>query len=150
MIVGPTYADRLGLFAWHRRKLGWLRPTEARCVREQPLEVTLSPTWRSGGTKLVLVPSSTTSLIALENRQRHGLDAGQCASGVLAYRVRSDWTHGIEVLPASREFVPGGECGGLSFAPYDFRPKDSTTVAGVTFEVLDVLPDGSYRLRVTR
>ena len=38
----------LGLLAWHRRKLGWLDPSQVRCLGSEPLEVTLEPTWRAG------------------------------------------------------------------------------------------------------
>lgn len=143
---------RLGMLAWHRRKLGWLDPTQVRCLRKGSLEVTLTPTWAggAGGVKMVVVPTSPRSAIVLENRQRVGLDAGHCTQGILVYDVKTDpIVAPIRLLPAVPP-VPADPCGYQSRAPYDFRRGSSTNVAGISFEVLDVGSDGSFRLRVSR
>jgi hypothetical protein len=142
-------AGLLGMLAWHRRKLGWLDPSQVRCLGAEPLEVTLEPTWRGGGVKAVVVPTSKTTATVLENRQRSGLDAAHCRKGILAYEVRTDWQYHLWVIAADTTFDP--KCEQLAAAPYDFRPKDSTRVqGGVTFELISVDADGSYRLRVSR
>ena len=148
--AGTGEPGRLGLLAWHRRKLGWLTAREVRCLRSESLEVTLEPTWRPGGIKAVVVPTGATTAVVLENRQRQGLDAGLCAKGVLAYAVSTESGRPLRLLPAA----PGDalSCGhNYGGAPYDFGPGGSTRVAGVvSFEVLDALSDGSYRLRISR
>jgi hypothetical protein len=136
-----------GLLAWHRRKLGWLRPTEVRCLRGRALDVTLAPTWRGGGVKAVIAATGPGTAVVLENRQLQGHDAGRCARGVLPYRVET----GASVMAAvTVVHKPGGPCG-ADPGPHDAAPGQSIRVAdAVTFEMLELLPDGSYRLRVSR
>ena len=142
----------LGMLAWHRRKLGWLDPSQVRCLGTSPLEIMLEPTWRPGGVKEIVVPTGKTTAIVLENRQLGGLDAAHCRRGILAYEVRTDWEYHLWILARDRTFER--PCEALAFAPYDFQPKDSTRVqgvgGGVAFEVLSAEADGSYRLRVSR
>ena len=73
---------RVGLFAWHRRKLGWLDPSQVRCVRKDAAEIVLQPVTRSGGTKLVLAPIGLTTAIAVEVRRREGAEQDMCGGGV--------------------------------------------------------------------
>jgi hypothetical protein len=154
LMAGPAdFRGGLGLLAWHRRKLGWLGPTEVRCLRTGSIELTLEPTWRPGGVKALVVPTGRNSAIVLENRQQQGPDAGLCTKGILAYEVRADWQYQLWVIARDRTFDPA--CGhALSRATFDFGRGGSTRVTGATggvsFEVLDVLPDGTYRLRVSR
>ena len=80
-----------------------------------------------------------------------GLDAIHCRRGVLAYEVRTNVEAGIAVLPADSSNRP--ECGhaSLAAAPYDVKAGDTIRVGGaVSFHVLSVGEDGSYRLRVSR
>ena len=151
-MAGPSEPNRIGLLAWHRRKLGWLRPHEIRCLRDTPLEVTLEPTWRPGGFKAVVVPTGRNSALVLENRQRQGLDAGLCGQGILAYEVRIDWQYQLWILARDRTYDQG--CPTLPRAAFDFVRGGSTRAGGTTgsvaFEVLDKSADGSYRLRVSR
>jgi hypothetical protein len=154
-LAGPPEPNRIGLLAWHRRKLGWLRPHEVRCVRAAPLEVTLEPTWRPGGVKAVVVPTGRNTALVLENRQRQGLDAGLCGQGILAYEVRTDWQYQLWIIAADRTFDPAAACfQSLPRAAFDFVRGGSRRVGGVgggaTFEVLDKGVDGTYRLRVSR
>jgi hypothetical protein len=149
MGFNSTNPGLLGMLAWHRRKLGWLDPSQVRCLGTDPLEVTLEPTWRPGGVKAIVVQTNNTTAVVLENRQRSGLDAAHCGKGILAYQVRTDWQYHLWVVPANPVFDP--KCEALAAAPYDFRPKDSTRIQGaVTFEVIATEADGSYRLRVSR
>ncbi len=146
---GPI--DRVGLLAWHRHKLGWLDPTQIRCLGSAPVEMTLTPTWSNGGVKMVVAATSRTTAIVLENRQRGGLDAIHCRRGVLAYEVRTNVEAGISVLAADASNKP--DCGNaqLPAAPYDVKAGDAIRVGGaLSFQVLSVGEDGSYRLRVTR
>ena len=145
----PMYFNtQLGLLAWHHRKLGWLRPNEVRCLREQPAEVTLEPTWRGGGTKALIVPIGSSNAVVLENRQQQGVDATACSRGLLPYRVDTQAaTSPIVVLNSD---PPAGPCRG-DFAPYDVTLGQKLRIADtVTFEVLAIEADGTYRLRVSR
>jgi hypothetical protein len=139
-----------GLLAWHRRKLGWIGPSEVRCVRSAPLEVVLAPTWRGGGIKAVIAPTGPAAAIVLENRQRQGHDATACVRGILAYRVDTQ-------APTSpiRTLNPGRAQGSIScpsdVAPYDVAAGQTVRVTDArSFEVLAVEDDGSYRVRVSR
>jgi hypothetical protein len=139
----------LGMLAWHRRKLGWLDPSQVRCLGAEPLEVTLAPMWSAGGVKAVVAQTGKTTAIVLENRQPRGLDAAHCRKGILTYEVRTEWQYHLWVIAKDWTYDP--KCEALDAAPYDFRPKDSTRIQGaVTFEVIATEADGSYRLRVTR
>lgn len=135
-----------GLFAWHRRKLGWLGPTEVRCIRGVPMEVELTPTWRAGGAKAVVVATGPQSAVVLENRQLQGHDATRCGRGVLPYRVdTAAATSPVVVLNRA-----AGPCGG-QFGPHDAVVGQSIRVLdAVTFQVLSIETDGTYRLRVSR
>lgn len=141
---------RLGMLAWHRRKLGWLDPTQTRCLRAGSIDVTLTPTWSAGGLKMIVVPLSATSAVVLENRQPVGLDAGHCSRGVLAYQL----TTAPVIVPAFLlpwvPPTPADPCGYQSRAPHDFQRGDSRRIGAFSFEVLEVGADGSYRLRVSR
>jgi hypothetical protein len=120
-----------------------------RCLGSTPLEVTLAPLALSGGVKIALARLSGTALLVLENRQRVGLDATQCKSGILAYEVRPAASFRLQVFPAeTRTTTP--ECRNFAFATHDLRPGGSATASGVTFEVLDVLAGGAYRLHIRR
>src|SRR5918999_295125 len=115
------------LLGWDKRRLGWLDPTQVRCLRSQPLEVTLTPLALSGGAKLVVVPITPQAMLVLENRQRVGLDATQCKSGILAYEVRPDTAYRLRVFPSETRTTP--DCRNFALAPYDLRPGGSASAA---------------------
>lgn len=142
-----------GLFGWHRRKLGWLDPSQIRCLRDKPIETELTPLALSGGTKLILMPRDFDRTLVLENRQRIGLDTENypCGRGILAYEIGT--------RPGSNPFtlLPRGAsgssetCGAGSDAPYDLRPGETTSISAlVSVQILSQSDTGSYRLRVTR
>ena len=138
-----------GMFAWNRRRIDWLDATQVRCLRHGSLETTLSPTFASGGMKLALLPTGPDSAIAVENRQRQGLDAGQCGHGLLVYEITVST---LRVLPRPGAAAAPG-CGVLSAAPYDLAAGERVAFGpgGVfALDVLESLGDGSYRLRVSR
>jgi hypothetical protein len=138
-----------GAFGWHRRKLGWLDPDQARCLGTRRIEVDLTPLALSGGTKLVVVPIDSDRALVLENRQRVGLDAQTqgCGKGILAYEVgtRPGWTP-ITILPREGLSSPGN-C--RLVAPYDLRPGESAAISSVVVRALSQAGDGTYRLRIS-
>jgi hypothetical protein len=137
-----------GLLAWHRRKLGWLFPTEVRCLRDETTELSLAPTWRSGGAKALIVSTGPTSAVVLENRQPQGVDAAACGRGILAYRV--DTQAATSPVAVLNRDAAAGPCRG-NLAAYDLVAGQKIRVADTaTFELLAIEDDGSYRLRVSR
>jgi len=138
-----------GMFAWNRRRIDWLDATQVRCLRRGSFETTLSPTFASGGIKLLMLPTGLESAIAVENRQRQGLDAGQCARGLLVYEVTAST---LKVQPRDGGPAATG-CGVLSAAPYDLVAGQRVAFGpggAFALEALESLSDGSYRLRVSR
>jgi ribosomal 50S subunit-recycling heat shock protein len=148
--LNPNFGT-IALLGWDRRKLGWLDPTQVRCLRDEPLDLTLAPVTLAGGVKLIVVPRPAVGnrVLVLENRQRVGLDANQCKSGLLAYEVQPGTTSRLRVLPAETRPLTT-DCWSYAYAPYELRPQSSATIAGLTFDVVDVQADGSYRLSMRR
>ncbi|MGH3071608.1 MAG: hypothetical protein ACRDNB_04960 [Gaiellaceae bacterium] len=138
-----------GALGWHRRKLGWIDPSQVRCVRTKPIETDLTPLALSGGTKLVVVPLGSDRAVVLENRQRVGLDlvTQGCGKGVLAYEVAArPGATPVTILPSQGLSSPGN-C--QLVAPYDLRPGESAAISSVSVRALSQTGDGSYRLRVS-
>jgi hypothetical protein len=142
-----------GLYAWHRWKLGWLDPKQIACLAGRGrVEATVRPLELDGGVKAVVVRTDRAAYVA-EVRQRIGEDATICKTGVLVYEV--DLTGArrpIWLRPARPDgSAQTGSCGGRWRAPFDLgRGQVSrVTVGGVRFQLLQKLPDGSYRIRAT-
>jgi M6 family metalloprotease-like protein len=143
-----------GLYAWHRWKLGWLDGTQITClVGRGRVEATVTPVETAGGVKAVVVRSGRAAYVA-EVRQRIGEDSTICKTGVLVYEVdltgarRPIWLRPARLDGSSET----GSCGGLWRAPFDLGRGEirRVTVGGVRFELLQKLPDGSYRIRATK
>lgn len=139
--------------AWHKWLLGWLTPDEIREVpaaRPSSVEGWLTPTEYPGGTKLIVVRTSTSKLYAVEARLRWGEDDDLCDDGVLVYSVDSAVMNGqgpIRIKPAR----PGGGCGPLSGAAFGLDVGDVAVYEDAVLRVELLETNGSaYRLRVTR
>jgi hypothetical protein len=160
--VAPGQAP---LFGWHRRKLGWLDPTQVRCVRAGRTELTLAPLSRSGGMKLVVVPVSRTAAVVVELRRREGQDAKNCRDGLLVTRLDTAIPiHDPLVTPPMRvvltrplppvPVLPGSEafqCGlGLLFAQVLDPTVTQVGSDGVTVTFVTENPDGSAVVRIER
>lgn len=144
----------LGLLAWHRWKLGWLDPTQIRCLQPQTrdLDVTLTPLWRSGGVKAIVLPVTRTTAVVAELRERRGLDSYLCGGGILVYRVDSSPTSSaaIQIFPA-KDDATVNSCGILHDAAYDIGAGPVSAFLGFgRLELLERLADGSVRVRVSR
>jgi M6 family metalloprotease-like protein len=151
-----------GMFAWHRWKLGWVDSGQVVCLsRRGTVSTTLAPIERPGGRKAI-ISRVGNAVVVVEVRRALEEDAAICIGGVLVYRV--DFSAGspenagsrrmpIQVRPA-RGDVPlrRDRCGPQWRAPLALgRGQVSRTVAwrhGIT--LVSRLPDGSYRVRVTR
>lgn len=102
-LMGSQFGLAPDLFAWHRWRLGWLRPGQVRCVlRPSGGAYALSPVEvPDGRVKLLVVRTGRDEVLAIEARRRRGNDAAACTEGVLLYRVRSGVRSGagpIEVI----------------------------------------------------
>lgn len=105
--------------AFERWIIGWVNDTQVACVTATGESVTtLSPIERAGGTKMAVVPLSTTTAVVAESRRPEGFDAG-FTGGVLVYFVDSSLSNSqgaMRVLPindtdvrkTSAILTPGG------------------------------------------
>lgn len=146
--------------AWHSRKLGWIDPSQVRCVRHGSAEVTLDPSFRSGGVKLVLAPTGPTSAVAVELRRKGGPDADQCFEGVIAYEIQTAGdvdppfaNPAIRLATVRPPFTwtPGSPyCVPMANQVLDVGGVTQARVGPVTIEVLSRAADGSTTVRISR
>jgi len=142
------------MFAWNKWLLGWLDPTQLRGLTAPgSTEAELTPLPRKGGLKAVVVPVSPTIVYVIENRQRIGEDVELCDKGVLVWVVdgsRRNVERNAVVQAAQRSY--NDDCGAIFDAGYDAGQGEVSTFedANVRMDVLAALPNGNYRVRVTR
>jgi M6 family metalloprotease-like protein len=144
-----------GMFAWHRWKLGWLDARQVACLNgRRRVDTVVTPLERPGGRKAVIYRGTDSAHVA-EVRQRLHEDAAICRTGVLIYRVAFRAPAGspdIHVLRASSDQSMLDTCGPDAAAPFQVIGGGTTRVrvGNLRFDLLRALPDGSYRIRVTR
>lgn len=151
-----------GLFAWHRWKLGWFDQGQIVCLTKRgTYAATLAPIERAGG-RQAIVSRVGRAVVVVETRQPLAEDASVCTGGVLVYRV--DFAAGSPEQVGSRgmpiRLHPArpddprrrDQCGWQWRAPLDLgRGQLSRATAWKhRITLLKRLPDGSYRIRVTR
>lgn len=126
-LMGSQFGLSPEPLAWHKWKLGWLDGRGIDC-RVEPGTTrhavrAVSAPRRDGGlpgttdTRLVVVRTGRSEVLAIEAREPSGNDVTACTSGVLVYRVRSDVpsAHGpVKVVDGHPE---GGACHQLSVYP---------------------------------
>jgi M6 family metalloprotease-like protein len=139
LISGPARE----YFAWERWYVGWLTDDQVICAPAGTTTATLTPVERSGGTKMVVVPTGTRTAIVVESRRIEGYDSG-FAAGLLVYVIDASIASGngvVKVLPINEaDSNKSGVTLGVGA---------SLTFGGVT--VTFVSQDGSGdRVRVTR
>jgi len=157
-----TAAKTGGMFAWHRWKLGWLEDDQITCLtRRGTIETTLTPIEDPGGRK-VLISRVGKAAFVVEARRVTAEDASLCRAGVLFYRV--DFSAGapenaglpgmpIQLRPARRDDGRRhARCGREWRAPFGVGQGQVSRATAWRHElrVVRVLPDGGYRVRVTR
>lgn len=142
-LMGSQFGLAPDPFAWHKWKLGWLRPGQVGCVARTGITYhDLSPDETPGGTKLLVVRTGVDQVLAIEARTATGNDRHTCREGVLLYRVRSDRQSGdgpIDVIDGH----PGtSACSDTSVYP---PLADAPLGVGESYTV----PDGSTQVTVT-
>ena len=141
-------------FTWHKWLLGWLDAQQLRGLTAPgSTEAELTPLERKGGLKAVIVPISPSVVYVIENRQRIGEDIELCDKGVLVWVVdgsRRNVDHNAVIQPARRSY--NDACGAIFDAGFDIGDGEVSTFedANVRMDVLAALPNGNYRIRVTR
>ncbi|MER6381762.1 M6 family metalloprotease domain-containing protein [Streptomyces sp. NPDC001118] len=157
-IMSEDWGADNDLLGWHKWKLGWLDSSQVACAATRgSAEYQLTPLYRAGGGKLVLVPVNAQSSYALEVRAQGGNDEAVCRPGVLIYKVDGTIDTGrgpVTVYDSHRA------SSGCTRSPnVQAELSDATFTSGETFkdprhditvEVLDTDADGNYRVRVTR
>ncbi|WP_078862656.1 M6 family metalloprotease domain-containing protein [Streptomyces sp. NRRL F-5123] len=143
-LMGSQFGLAPEPFAWHKWKLGWLRPEQVGCVAGPgtsyyDLAPDESP---GGGTKLLVLRTGPDSVLAIEARARTGNDAEACRTGVLLYRVRSDRESGDGPVA-----VVDGHPGSSACAATSVYPPLADAPLGVGESY--ALPDGTARVTVT-
>jgi M6 family metalloprotease-like protein len=147
--------------AWQRWKLGWLDPSQIRCVQPgRTVEATLAPLETQGGVKMLVAPLDASRAVVIENRQPLGFDTRLCDKGVLVYTVDGTVTYPgspIHVLPAhpgtATDGVKQQQCGPNYDAPLDLGVGETAGMVvpqtGISIQLLSTV-GGSYVVRVTR
>ena len=98
-------ANSPGYLAWERWLLGWIDDSQIYCMIEPTTSQLLSPVERSGGTKAVIVPISTSKVVVIESRRAEGVDKNLKKAGALVYVVDSSIQSGlgpVRVYPAEK------------------------------------------------
>ena len=132
-------------FAWERWLFGWIDDAQVSCAAAGTSEVVLSPVERSGGIKMVVVPTGLTSAVVVESRRAEGYDTnGAFSPGALVYFIDTAVGSGngvLKVLPLNdADSSKGG-------AP--LQVGQSLSSGGVTVTLVSQDANGD-RVRVVR
>jgi M6 family metalloprotease-like protein len=132
-------------FAWERWVLGWIDDAQVSCARAGTTEVVVSPLERSGGTKMVVIPTGSTSAVVVESRRAEGFDTnGAFSPGVLAYLIDTAIPSGNGVL----RVLPINDADG-SKGSATLQAGQSLSSGGVTITFVSQDAAGD-RIRVVR
>ncbi|MFF5183981.1 M6 family metalloprotease domain-containing protein [Streptomyces sp. NPDC000345] len=157
-IMSEDWGANNDLLGWHKWKLGWLDAAQIACSAVRgTAEYELTPLWKAGGPKLVLVPVDGRTGYAVELRTRGGNDETVCRPGVLVYKVDAGVDTGMGPVTVYDSAEDSGGCtrspnvhAELSDAP--FAPGETFTDAERRIRISVTAADlkGVYRVRVTR
>ena len=140
------------MLAWSRWQLGWLEPSQIRCIDEPSATVTLTAIDQPGdGVAMLAVPVGETEVIVIESRRDRGFDRGALKGydrdvvnndGVLVYTVDSS----LRESPI-RFATDGGE-GIMDQSPF-LPVGTSITVKGYEITVVEDTGD-THTVRVSK
>lgn len=132
-------------FAWERWLLGWIDDAQVSCAGAGTSDVVLSPIERSGGMKMVVVPTGLTSAVVVESRRAEGYDTnGAFSPGPLVYFIDTAVASGNGVL----KVLPINDADGIK-ATAPLQLGQSISSGGVTITYLSQ-DAGGDRIRVVR
>ena len=140
------------MLAWSRWQLGWLEPSQIRCIVEPSATVTLTAIDQPGdGVAMIAVPVGETEVIVIESRRDRGFDEGQLTGydrdvvnngGVMVYTVDSS----LSELPI--RFATDDGDGILDQSPF-LPVGTSITVKGYEITVIEDTGD-THTVRVSK
>ena len=145
--AGGGYRRALEMLAWSRWQLGWLDPSQIRCVIGDEARVELGPVADPGSAAaMAAVPLSDREVLVAESRRSIGYDSGPAllAEGVLVYTVDAALHSGLLPIKVT------GDTGNAHLDDYPvLAVGDSVTVRDYTITV--VADDGAtHTVTITR
>ena len=144
-LMGRISGHAREYFAWERWLLGWIDDAQVSCAQAGTNEVVLSPVERSGGVKMVVIPTGSTSALVVESRRAEGYDTnGPFTPGALVYFIDTAVASGngvLQVLPLNDADAIKGS------AP--LQPGQSLSSGGMTITYLSQETAGD-RVRIVR
>ncbi|MFJ9819958.1 M6 family metalloprotease domain-containing protein [Streptomyces sp. NPDC101151] len=157
-IMSEDWGANNDLLGWHKWKLGWLDGTQVGCAAAPgSVDYTLTPLYREGGGKLILVPVDGRSAYALELRAPGGNDEAVCKPGILIYKIDATVDTGRGPITVYDAHRGSGGCTRspnvqteLSDAPFDLGETFKDPHHGITIKVTEKDPAGNYKVRITR
>jgi M6 family metalloprotease-like protein len=157
-IMSEDWGANNDLLGWHKWKLGWLDGSQVGCAAARgSVQYTLTPLYRKGGGKLVIVPIDDHSAYAMEVRAQGGNDEVVCRPGLLIYKVDATVDTGRGPITVYDSHRDSGGCtrspnvqAELSDAPFSPGETFKDPGHGITVQVAGTDDDGDYRVRVTR
>ncbi|MGW1003235.1 M6 family metalloprotease domain-containing protein [Streptomyces sp. NPDC002520] len=157
-IMSEDWGANNDLLGWHKWKLGWLDARQVGCAAARgSVEFTLTPLYKEGGGKLILVPIDARISYALELRVQGGNDEAICKPGILIYKLDAAVDTGrgpVSVFDSRRN---SGGCTRspnvqteLSDAPFSPGETFKDPRHGITVQVTSADLHGDYKVRITR
>lgn len=146
-------------FAWHAYKLGWIDPTQLRCINGAgEMTVDLTPASVIGGVKALVIKIRPSIAYVVEARDRNGRDSEMCDEGVLVYKVDASVLNAQGVLvvqaaqPDDSARIGYYDCAPKYNAGFDLGPGEVSVFENTTDGLkIEVLAKGSsgYTVRGT-
>ncbi|MEU0003310.1 M6 family metalloprotease domain-containing protein [Streptomyces sp. NPDC006314] len=157
-IMSEDWGANNDLLGWHKWKLGWLDSGQVGCaVTPGSAEYILTPLYKSGGGKLILVPIDARSSYALELRTQGGNDETVCRPGILIYKIDATVDTGRGPVTVYDSHRGSGGCtrspnvhAELSDAPFSPGETFKDPRHAIAVRVTGTDGEGNYRVRVTR
>jgi M6 family metalloprotease-like protein len=139
-------------FAWEKWHLGWLDPSQIRCVdAKTTLEATVTPLEAAGGVKMIVAKTSDSTAYVVEVRKPNASESF-CDEGVLVYTVDSTIASARGPVQVKTAHT-GADAAKVALCS---RLYDATLHAGqpyedtaVKVEALSAQADGSYTVRIS-
>lgn len=103
-LMGDCAAKAPGYFAFERWVLGWIDDHQIYCHEAGEVVVALDALETVGGTKAIMVPIDSITVLAVESRKKIGFDQHIPKEGALVYLVHTDRPGGsgpIQVKPGA-------------------------------------------------